>query len=65
MSSQKTKVDVGAVYMNIMKTVESNRLRGRETTKKKVAQIGLGNGYKLGNKAAEDVMQKYEKYIKF
>jgi len=65
MSGQKSKVNVADVYSEIEKTVRSNKLRGRDTTKKKIAQISLGSGHKLGNPAAEAVMQRYEKYIKF
>jgi len=65
MSNKKNKIHISQLYSEIDRIVSSNKLRGSEVTKRKLAKIRIGPNEFLGDDYAERVIQKYKKYITF
>ena len=64
MSSNNKKIHISQLCNEVSKIVYENRHLGKSVCKKKVANINLGGGSKVGTGTADKIISKYDKYIK-
>lgn len=65
MSSRKGTVNVSQFYTDVNNIIKSNKHLGKKVCQTKISNISLGGGHKLGDKAARDILSRYDKHIKF
>ena len=66
MSSRKSQpIYASQIYREIRKTVMENSTKGKTITQRKVAKIHISKNKTLGHACAKDIVNGYEKYIKF